>query len=297
MHGCARLSSPAITLFSFAFVLSAFLLGPRQAKAEGLSSCGDIQVQAEAQCEVTGGVTCEAMCTPISVRAACSAKLALECDGQCTAQASVACNTDCRAQCTGSCEVDPGKFECQGSCEASCMGDCSASCAASGNKAQCEASCSASCGATCQGSCEVEPPTASCDARCEASCSGSCEAKANIDCQIDCQSELYAECEVDLQGGCKVDCEAEEGALFCDGKYVDHGDNLAQCVAALEAFIDANVEGYASGSAACEGGTCQAEGEAGVSCAASPSQRGSAGAGWMALCMSGFGLLIRRKSR
>ena len=62
---------------------------------------------------------------------------------------------------------------------------------------------------------------------------------------------------LDIKGGCEADCKTEEGALFCDSQYVDHGDNLNECINALEAVLTTDVEGYASGSASCEGGTLQ----------------------------------------
>lgn len=64
-----------------------------------------------------------------------------------------------------------------------------------------------------------------------------------------------------------------EGALFCDGQYVDAGDNLQECVAALKALLDIHV--YAEGDAHCEGNTCYAEGRAGCSCAASGAPGGA----------------------
>ena len=82
------------------------------------------------------------------------------------------------------------------------------------------------------------------------------------------------DCKADIKGGCEADCKTEEGALFCDSQYVDHGDNLNECINALEAVLTTEVDGYASGSASCEGGTCKSEGEAGVSCSALPMSTG-----------------------
>ncbi len=267
------------------------------AEAQSLEACGDIHVEAQAECEVVApGVECDALCTPISVQAACAAQLTARCDGQCTASASAQCTGSCQADCGVKCTVDPGKFDCSLECQAHCGASCDAECSASSNKAECKASCEATCGGSCDGKCDVQPPSADCNAKCEASCTGSCTAQANIDCQVDCQADFYAECKVDVQGGCEVDCETMEGALFCEGQYVDHEDNLAMCVAALEATLNANVEGYASGSSSCEGGTCKADGEAGVSCSVVPHQTASSGALWL-LALSGLGLVARRRQR
>ncbi len=277
--------------------LASILATGARAHAQGLDSCGDIHVEAEAQCTVVPPTAmCDAMCTPLSVQAACAAELTVKCDGQCNASASVQCTGSCQAECTGKCEVDPGKFDCSVECQAECGGSCEGKCQASGNKAECKASCEATCGGSCDGKCDVQAPSADCNAKCEASCSGSCEAEANIDCQVDCQSDFYADCKVEVEGGCKVACETEEGALFCDGQYVDYGNNLDECVAALEAVLDANVMGYAEGSAECADGTCTAGGDAGVSCSAvpGPSKRGTGG--WMiALGMIGLGWVVSRR--
>jgi hypothetical protein len=240
------------------FAITALGLWPQLASAQdGLDACGNIHVEAQAECEVIPpSVDCESMCTPVSVRASCSAQLAAECDGSCSELPSVDCTGQCVADCSAECTVDPGEFDCQGACEADCSGHCAAGCAADADEASCMAACEGNCSASCEGSCDVELPEADCDGRCEASCEGSCEVDANLDCQIDCQAEAQADCEAELTGGCKVDCESEEGALFCDGQYVDHGDNLQQCLDALR-NLDVEVQAEAHG---------EARGEASASC-------------------------------
>ena len=79
-----------------------------------------------------------------------------------------------------------------------------------------------------------------------------------MDCHVSCTAEL--------SGGCEVQCQSPDGALFCDGQYVDHGGNLEECIAALNAFLDIEV----SGSASCSGNSCEAE--ASASCSAAPAQ-------------------------
>ena len=63
----------------------------------GIESCGDINVEASAQCEVSGGVECTGQCTPVSFQAACSAQLHAECSSTCDLPS---------VECTGSCEGD-----------------------------------------------------------------------------------------------------------------------------------------------------------------------------------------------
>lgn len=252
--------------------VAAAVLASPAARAASIDDCGNIHVEASAQCEVVPpGVECEGYCEPLSFTAACEAS----CEGECNANFEVDCAATCEGDCTGDCEADPGSFDCRGSCEIDCEGSCAGSCEASGNMAQCQASCEATCTGECDASCEGTPPEVDCDVECQASCEGSCSAQANLDCQIDCQGG----CTADLEGGCEIDCDGEEGALFCDGQYVDHGNNLEDCIAALDAYLDVEVEGYAN--ASCEGNTCTAEAGCSAKCSAAPRGR-----------IDAFGLLL-----
>jgi hypothetical protein len=213
-----------------------------------LSSCGNIHIEASAECtvEVQGG--CVARCQPVNFTAACR--------GECGGNFSASCHGNCSAECQGQCEVNPGNFSCEGSCQAQCSGSCAGQCEADADSASCVARCEATCEGECGASCEGTPPSASCEAKCEASCEGSCVVEANLQCNLECQAEL--------QGGCEVECQSPEGALFCDGQYVDHGGNLEKCIAALNAYLEVEVD--ASSSAACEGNSCSAEAQASVRC-------------------------------
>jgi hypothetical protein len=247
---------------------------PTTARAD-LSDCGDISLEANAECTVIPpSATCQAMCTPISVRAACSAQLAADCEAGCDKLPSVDCSGRCVAECTGDCTVDPGKFDCEGACRVDCNGQCAAKCKADSDSAGCMAQCEGACGVSCRGSCDVAPPSASCDAKCEAGCEGSCKVDTNIDCQLECQTKGYAKCEADIQGSCKARCKADEGALFCDGQFVDNGDNLQMCIDALKAAFNAKVtvRAESEGESGCDGGTCGARGAAKVSsnCSSTP---------------------------
>jgi hypothetical protein len=262
-------------VLAFVFTSAAVVAVPRVAQA-GLEACNNINVSAEAKCkvEVKGG--CTAQCEPVKFEAACAGKLEASCSGQCNAQASASCTGTCKGDCTGKCSADPGSLDCKGDCSVRCEGDCSAKCSASSNGSSSQGECAASCKATCGGSCDAQctgtPPSATCDVKCEASCKGSCEGKANIDCQGTCQSKGYVDCKASLSGGCKTQCEKPEGALFCDGNYVDAGNNLQDCVAALNAVLKVKVDASASGEASCDGGECSANGaaKASASCAVAP---------------------------
>jgi MYXO-CTERM domain-containing protein len=137
-----------------------------------------------------------------------------------------------------------------------------------------------------------------CQGKCRASCQGSCKAEANVDCNVTCQSSGYAQCETNLQGKCTADCRGGGGTMACNGNYVDHGNNLEQCVNALNALVaelDIEVSGYAN--AQCSGNTCEAE--AGASCECGLSKNQSAGGSALLWALGGLGALtmFRRNRR
>jgi hypothetical protein len=263
------------------------------AHAKGISSCGNIDVEANSTCkvEVQGG--CTAKCTPVTFEAACAAELKVTCDGSCTGSASATCTGSCDVTaCQAECNVDPGMFDCSVNCKADADAHCAGQCSSSANQSECTASCKATFAAECDASCQGTPPSATCEARCSASCQGSCQAQANLSCQVDCQSQSYASCTTRLQGGCTADCQKPDGALFCDGNYVDHGGNLNDCIAAIEAAIPIKVDASARGTASCSGNSCMAEGDAQASakCSAAP---GPAHGSGIPFLLVAFGALLR----
>ncbi|HVU05749.1 MAG TPA: hypothetical protein VHE30_28565 [Polyangiaceae bacterium] len=238
----------------------------------GFADCGNINVSAEAKCkaEVSGG--CTAQCTPVHFQLACAGQLEATCATTCSELPSVSCTGSCEADCDTQCNVNPGSFDCEGSCTGKCEGTCAAKCSGSASagggsadaQAKCEASCKATCGGECHASCTGTPPTADCSGKCKASCSGSCKADLNMDCQTNCQADGYAKCETDLEGGCTAQCSQPEGAVFCDGQYVDEGGHAQKCIDALDAWLKEHVDVSASGQASSgcgdiDGGGCHAE--------------------------------------
>jgi MYXO-CTERM domain-containing protein len=268
-------------------------------------SCGDINVQANAECkvEVQGG--CKLHCTEPQLEVACSAQIETTCTGKCDAKADVSCTGACDlAGCKAKCDVDPGKFDCEGQCnvdaDAKCDAQCQAEAAGSKAHGECVASCKASISAECHGSCSGTPPQADCEAKCQASCEGSCTGEARADCWINCQSDGYAACETELKGKCEGQCDKPEGALFCDGNYVDTGDNLQKCISDLDAWLEAHVDASAQGTSMgeCTGNTCQgeAEGKASASCATVPGGPASAGIALFGMVLAGAAIGRRRRS-
>ncbi len=246
---------------------TAFLGFAAPARAGVVESCGLIEINADTKCEMRVDGGCMTSCTPISFTAQCSAQLYVDCNGGCNAMVTATCSASCDTACQAQCKVDPAKFDCAASCKASCSGNCDARCAGSADTNRCRSQCQSTCDGECNASCKVTPPSADCNAKCEASCTGSCDADANMQCQFDCQNKSFAMCESDLQGGCETACTRPDGALFCDGQYVEVGDKLDACVAALEDAFQIKVTGYAYGDAQCSNGSCTAEAGAGCSCA------------------------------
>lgn len=281
--------SPLSFLFGAAS-LAAVALASTPAQA-GIDACGDIHVEADAQCEVLFEAACEAECKPVNFTASCAAELEASCGGQCNVDADVACTTDCSGSCMAECDVDPGAFD----CSASCFADCEGSCTAYADDNEARASCEATCSANCDAECNLVEPEANCEAQCNACCGGSCTAEINVECQVMCQADGYVDCKASLEGGCTAECQKPEGALFCDGQYVDHGGNLEECVNALRALLDIEVEGYAEGS--CSNGSCEGVAGGSITCSVDPEDDEPTKLGWLSLLMVGgafFGLRRRQ---
>ncbi len=241
-----------MTFLAGAAALAAFSLYAPEAKAGGLDACGDIFVDAGANCEVLVEGGCEAACEPVAFNASCAVEGSLGCSGSCNLDADVECTASCQGSCEAECDVDPGSFDCRASCEGNCASDCSARCAGSNDGGECEASCEATCSLECDGACNIEPGEADCMAQCNSCCTGECRADINMDCQISCQSDLYVDCKTELQGGCEVQCSKPEGALFCDGQFIEVS-NVDSCIDALRDLLDIEVhfEAEASASFSC----------------------------------------------
>ena len=283
----------------------AFTAWAGSARADIASTCGNIDVEANAQCEVQIESTCKLSCTEPKLEVSCAAQLEASCTqmGKCEIDASVDCTGSCDLKgCEAECNVNPGSFDCEGECKAEASGKCDAECKgeAAGSQAhgECVASCKASASAECHGSCMGTPPSANCQAKCQAKCDASCTAQARAHCQVDCQAKGYAQCEGELKAQCEGECTKPEGALFCDGQYIDHGGNLQSCISEIDGWLKAHVDASAQGSAMgeCNNGSCQgeAEGSAKASCAMAPGAP-AGGLGTALLALTGAAVVARRR--
>lgn len=280
-----RLSAAALAV-SLAFVAS-----PARA---GIDACGNIDVHGDVKCETK--LDCKAECTPPQLQAACAGKLEVDCQTKCTELPSVKCTGSCKGDCEAECMVTPAKFDCEANCSATCEGDCTANCKTADNSAECEAQCNATCSGECKANCDVTPGSADCSAKCEASCKGSCTADANFSCQTDCQGQGFAKCQADFQSGqCEVQCADPDGAVFCNGQFVDSGGNAKECLAAIDAYLKAHVQ--ASGMASCSGNTCNAEGKVSCHCSTPAQRTGSMPAGLAMLGALGLIGVARMRRR
>ena len=106
-----------LSLLCGAAALAAVSLSSSPAQA-GIEACGDINLTAEAECEVKFEGGCEAECTPVNFKAACAASGTVECSGMCSASADIECTTSCQGSCEAECEANPPAFDCRASCNA-----------------------------------------------------------------------------------------------------------------------------------------------------------------------------------
>lgn len=262
------------------------------ASAEDLSACGDFFFDpgGDVECEVVVEGGCEAKCEPVAFSVECAADLYVSCEGECNVDIDVGCTVDCEGGCVTECEG--GQFDCRAYCEGNCYADCDSRCSGDEDEVHCRSSCEAGCNVECGASCDIEFPD--CETECQASCEGECHAEANAECQISCQSGGYLECEADLQGGCEIACQEPEGAIFCDGQWINT-DDLESCADAIVASFDVEIEGYAN--AECEGNTCTAEAGCTSSCATAAPQSTDFTFGMMGLGAATLGLAAFRRRR
>ena len=272
-------------------------LGRAAPARAGIEECGNIDIDANATCtlEVEGG--CEAKCKPLAVEAACAGQLELSCRSRCDVEADLSCTAACNlGSCVADCTIDPPRFDCTAECNLQADAECAGQCQANADQSECEASCKATYSASCDAQCQGTPPSASCEAKCQARCDADCTAKANVDCQVDCQAEGYVDCKARVKGGCDVACSSPEGALFCDGQYVDPRGELQQCIDALRAQLDIQVEARGTASSDCAGNTCsgEAEGSASASCDLGPGAPAAGTPGALCLLLAAAGAVGAR---
>ncbi len=248
-----------ISLLAVTFALAR---GSNRAQAQSAESCGNFDFSSGISCkiEVEGG--CQAQCTPLKFEAACT--------GGCSVEADTQCVDSCGTQCVLTC--DPSLLDCFAGCHSECDAPTQELCESNGTRDDCADVAIAECDIHCNESCEVPP--SDCQEHCNRCCTGSCTTQVNFDCNLSCFAEL--------EGGCDVQCAKPNGALFCNGQYVNASD-IEECILYLsQQGIDVDVS--ARGSVTCDLSGCEGDGSTGCSAA---STTGSA----FSLLLMAFALL------
>lgn len=194
--------------------------------------CGGVDVELDATCVLDAGEACRARCEPSSLEASCAAALFRRCRGVCLPAPTVDCQRDCQSGCRADCEMDPDGFSCTEACEVDCEEECDALCEP--EDSECRAACEVTCFVDCRRACDVVQPDAPCEAKCEGVCNGLCTARSRVSCEIDCQGPRFADCRTRLQDVCETQCGEPEGALFCDGQWIDAEGGPRRCIDVLE---------------------------------------------------------------
>lgn len=251
------------------------------ARAADATACNNIPVTAGAQCAAVVGSACTSQCQPANFTLACDGK----CAGTCNETATTSCTEDCSSWCNTDCTTDPGSFDCQTSCISNCATSCPGKCHEHPSQGQCENSCRTTCDTQCTESCTEVAATDSCETKCGTCCDTSCTVQRNVECEVSCDIQ----CSGTLQGSCESRCTQPAGALFCDGQFVDAGNDLQSCVDYLESIdADVNIDAWADVDMAARSGW---------SCTATAGDLGNLSAALVGFALASFSLLRRRSRR
>lgn len=80
-----------------------------------------------------------------------------------------------------------------------------------------------------------------CTNKCKTSCGASCTVQSDTDCSVACETE----CTTQTKGACTTKCTTTEGALFCDGQFINPSVDLSKCVTEIES-VGQKVAGWVS---------------------------------------------------
>lgn len=267
----------------FAAILAAVPVTLAAQSAFAADPCGNFNLDyiskngISCKIEVEGG--CTAQCTPLSFEAGCT--------GQCTGTATTDCTASCGTQCVAQC--DPAKLDCFTGCHEECDAPVQEKCAATNPGEDCVSIARAQCDMHCNTQCEVVTDT-NCQEHCQTCCTGSCTTQVNYDCDYQCFATL--------QGGCDVQCEKPDGALFCNGQFVNAAD-VDACITFL-ANQGITVDVTARGEVKCDLNGCDGTGSAAAGvCSVSNVGMESAAASTLSLGVLGLamGLGARRRKK
>jgi hypothetical protein len=238
------------------------------------SPCGTFDFSSGISCSIQVSGGCTAQCTPIKFEAACS--------GHCTSTATQTCTDTCGTQCVAQC--DPQLLDCFSGCHTECDQPLIDQCMKSHPGTDCVNSAKAQCDIHCKDSCKVPP--SNCQEHCTKCCSGSCTTQVNYDCDYSCMA--------DVEGGCSVACSKPEGAIFCNGQYVN-ATSVEQCITYL-ATKGLQVDVSARAQATCDLSGCKGAGTA-TGCAASPGSNAGFGGALAVIGLAAAAGVMRARRR
>jgi len=210
MHTCFR---PITALVAPALALAFTLASPRaHANDGGANPCGNFDFSAGINCkiEVSGG--CTADCSLLKEELACA--------GGCSVTADTMCVNNCGTQCVAMC--DPAHLDCFTGCHGECDGPTTQTCMQMNPQADCVNQAKAQCDVHCNDSCKIPP--SNCQEHCNKCCTGSCTTQVNFMCDFSCFANVH--------GNCSVQCSKPDGAIFCNGSYVNASD-IQACISYL----------------------------------------------------------------
>ena len=210
------------------FALLAFVMvALASPSAEAAVACGLIDGRTLEQCTVVNTKTeCTEKCEPVNMVKVCSTK----CDVGCTKTATTSCKGGCETECIKQCTPDPTKYDCKVACTDTCSAKVMIHCKTSIDEAKCIVKAKASCSQTCEEKCKPLPATETCVNKCGTSCNASCTVEENTTCNVDCETS----CTTQVKGACVSKCSTTQGALFCNGQYIDGGADLTGCITEIE---------------------------------------------------------------
>ncbi len=155
--------------------------GPSQA---GIESCGNIDNETNAMCEVQAEGGCEASCEGDGFQLSCDAE-------RCTPVAKPAiaisrlpdCEVDCQGSCEADCDVNPNRFDCEGSCQGSCEAGATDSARRRRTRASAKRSCRRPAQVSAVAAVKARPPRRTAKPSAKAAARGQCDGRANFECQ------------------------------------------------------------------------------------------------------------------
>jgi len=283
--------------------VSALLLGfsllPSSAHAKQLDKCGGVYLSADSKCEFKPVQECMTSCATTSVEQACAQKTSTMCSASCTTTDTTTCVKTHSDSCSKECDTITEKSShevCTTECVDSCTADAVKRKDFGGDRDKCHQNCAQNCNTSCEKCSETDQKT-DCTTKCMSVVENECTEEVNRDCLLSCQTDNYTSCETDTVNTCTTTCHDKQGALFCDGQFID-ADDLQACADQLAAEFSFSIDITAHATVNGNGSvtTTNKDGsKTTTKCSFSPPTQGHGG---MALgALAALGLVVARRRR